>query len=1561
MSDRFQAWREPASELTAHVVRETERTLEAYRTQPTLVREHVGIEANIFSGGYGRRQIFELIQNAADAIVVGGLPGRIAIVLTEAALYCANEGLPIDADGVTAILSAYLSQKRGAQIGHFGLGFKSVLNVSSTPQFFCRTGSFGFDLAASRDRIRAVLPEVDEVPVLRLAHLLDATTEAEQDPELAALMEWATTVVRLPRNQGDSSWLSGELAAFPSNFLIFSPHVKRVELIDRVAGSIRVIDVEEEDQIVVISEGDAASAWAVFRRELHTAALSHAEFDDCDRATRQRDVLPLIWAVPDTAGRSRGRFWAFFPTETETTLSGILNAPWKTNADRQNLLDGPFNRRILSEFVGIVRDAWADLVDLDDPGALLDLLPARAQDDKNWADGALSHGLYRELALTPSVPDGEGALVHPSAVLLRPDEGLSDGGRQWVVANPGAEGAQKRRWVHSSVETRERRPRAERLGCPKGHIGDWLVDVAASATPGSCKRALALVDLFWSSHVSSAVAIQVRNAPFVLTTTRALVSPDPRSICLPSKRNNPPAGMSMVHRAVANDSMSVAVLKRLGLKELGVEVQLDYEIRSESPRWDLLWELLRTLPHDAAVRFVRIEASRLKVRTCAGTFRSTRQALLPGRLTAEATSEDDEIVIDLQFHESDLGLLKAAGAVDGPQPGFGFDQIQAESWFADYVGAGRANYRRSERRGDDSGITICTHSVTVGPLYALVHGSPALKARIASSVAENLPAESRWSFHYHSRPRAYPTTPFPEPARWCLSEFGVFSTSLGPTPVVECVGAALSTWGHFLPVASVSQSVAADLAMPQSLDQFRDVHWAFAFTAAERIEGLERLEEVWSFYAQASACTLAPARVVAYSADQPTVCAPSAAQVCDDRERFAALQGAGVPSMLVASRREAESLISSWGCTEGVATVRFEATADPEPLFDVLPGLERYVTPAAVENLLLQPCARIWLEINEGGAVRQSEVPFAHSGGALCYCTDQPIERLFDRVVERLGVKLAPSQRSEALTYLDREQRISKLLTVREETTVAGKLLVALGGASVMRLLPQKVLEAAFQASPDRSSGSVAADAAVAVFGVELLKAYAAEFVEAGFNPPRQWTGGHRAAAFCAELGFPSEYAGFPTGRRDPMIEVDGPIELRPLHDFQQVIADRIRSFFVQPAGSRGLLSLPTGAGKTRVAVEALIGGMRSLQPRTLILWLGQTDELCEQAVQAWKQAWRTIGPSTRLRVSRLWGATNDLVRLTEDDHVVVCTYQSLATRLSRPDYEWLLGARAVVIDEAHGSTAPSYTEILHALGLTAQTTARHLIGLTATPFRGSGLDEEETRWLANRYGQKRFDQEAMPEEDPYAYLQARGILARVDHQVLEGGELSLSPGELEHLAQYHVLPSTAEQRLGDDDARNRALADAIVALDPSWPILVFATSVNHAQLMAALLSLRGVTSKAISGDTDPGARRHYISEFKAGRIRVLTNYGVLTTGFDAPAVRALVIARPVYSRGLYQQMIGRGLRGPRNGGKERCLIVNVADNVAQYGQQLAFRGFEHLWNPWAEPGSVDHVTGAGS
>ena len=85
-----------------------------------------------------------------------------------------------------------------------------------------------------------------------------------------------------------------------------------------------------------------------------------------------------------------------------------------------------------------------------------------------------------------------------------------------------------------------------------------------------------------------------------------------------------------------------------------------------------------------------------------------------------------------------------------------------------------------------------------------------------------------------------------------------------------------------------------------------------------------------------------------------------------------------------------------------------------------------------------------------------------------------------------------------------------------------------------------------------------------------------------------------------------------------------------------------------------------------------------------------------------------------------------------------------------------------------------------------------------------------------------------------------------------------------------------------------------------------------------------------IFGDTPKPERDRIIAAFKRGEIRALASMGVLTTGFNAPAVDLIAMLRPTKSTGLYVQMAGRGTRlAP---GKEDCLVLDFAGNVARHG-----------------------------
>ena len=305
----------------------------------------------------------------------------------------------------------------------------------------------------------------------------------------------------------------------------------------------------------------------------------------------------------------------------------------------------------------------------------------------------------------------------------------------------------------------------------------------------------------------------------------------------------------------------------------------------------------------------------------------------------------------------------------------------------------------------------------------------------------------------------------------------------------------------------------------------------------------------------------------------------------------------------------------------------------------------------------------------------------------------------------------------------------------------------------------------------------------------------------------------------------------------------------------------------------------------------------------------------------------------------------------TTDMHVIVATIQTLYAKTTHQTaaYEFLADFKLLVFDEAHRSIAPTFTSVMDELGLTRWRRAQEplLIGLTATPYRGH--DKEATARLVNRYGRNRLDSGAFQSdhpEDVIAELQSMRVLARADHEIIEGGEFSLSDDERRQSEATPWLPRSVEDRIaGDADRTRRIIRDYHEHIGPNWPALVFATSVEHAQTVAALLTRDGVKARAVSANTETSVRRRIVEEFRAGEIDALVNYGIFREGFDAPRTRAIVVARPVYSPNLYFQMIGRGLRGVKNGGNDRCLILNVRDNIANYERKLAFSELDWLWD----------------
>ena len=449
-------------------------------------------------------------------------------------------------------------------------------------------------------------------------------------------------------------------------------------------------------------------------------------------------------------------------------------------------------------------------------------------------------------------------------------------------------------------------------------------------------------------------------------------------------------------------------------------------------------------------------------------------------------------------------------------------------------------------------------------------------------------------------------------------------------------------------------------------------------------------------------------------------------------------------------------------------TPEFFGEDDPVPLTDIWPGLGQHL-PLYRRTCCLVRCERI-LVIGEPRdcVFHASNIYLSDSVG------DDELRKL-QLVANELELGLN-TQQIDAILHRRTPQEIEeRLVAIRQYSTDAERLLATVGEEAIRKDLPDSLI-AVLESYDQALTGADIAEAAIATWHTDALKQYRWALDHLG--PPSQWAGSQRAVDFVRSLGFSPEWAGERDGKRDPFLEVEGPYSLPKLHDYQRTIVDKVRDVLRNEHGDgaqrRGMISMPTGSGKTRVAVQAIVEAIRDDGFRGGILWVADRDELCEQAVEAWRQVWSSIGTEgVQLRVSRMWAGQPSPMP-TNDLHVVVATIQTLSARLNKQtgDYEFLADFNLVVFDEAHRSIAPTFTSVMREIGLTRfqRPNEPFMLGLTATPYRGH--DAEETAWLVRRYGNRRLDSGAFASDDVQAViqeLQDRGVLAQADHETIEG------------------------------------------------------------------------------------------------------------------------------------------------------------------------------------------------
>lgn len=441
------------------------------------IRELASVE-QMLSAEYGGRFLLELLQNAGDAFRKkkgSAVDGVVRIHRTADALIVANIGKPIGVETLLQSLTQVGASDKpiGEGIGHKGLGFRSVLEISDSPEIYSQRNGDTFELAVRFDRdlalerIREGFPEWD--------HVVAGLTTADKNPRHIPILKYAIpnyapspearrdleqiladeacyeTVIRLPLKADDRARLqqlvTTAIESLSSELVILLGSFSRILIHDEVRGSTSFnvdwgADVPAQRplrEVTVERTGSPPERWLLYRGERqHEDSL----VGDAAVAVRLGEEDGVLRPV-----RTSSVFHVFFPTEIATHLPFLCHGYFWVDASRRHFAETrvTHNRELLERLGDLVLDVITDLVERPrafgktlDADGLVGLLANEGTPKDRLVD-VMRKRLFAKLRGVPWIPCASaGGRTHAAPVELLVETVLSNGQELVARAFPPA-------------------------------------------------------------------------------------------------------------------------------------------------------------------------------------------------------------------------------------------------------------------------------------------------------------------------------------------------------------------------------------------------------------------------------------------------------------------------------------------------------------------------------------------------------------------------------------------------------------------------------------------------------------------------------------------------------------------------------------------------------------------------------------------------------------------------------------------------------------------------------------------------------------------------------------------------------------------------------------------------------------------------------------------------------------------------------------------------------------------------------------------------------------------
>ncbi len=377
----------------------------------------------------------------------------------------------------------------------------------------------------------------------------------------------------------------------------------------------------------------------------------------------------------------------------------------------------------------------------------------------------------------------------------------------------------------------------------------------------------------------------------------------------------------------------------------------------------------------------------------------------------------------------------------------------------------------------------------------------------------------------------------------------------------------------------------------------------------------------------------------------------------------------------------------------------------------------------------------------------------------------------------------------------------------------------------------------------------------------------------------------------------------------------DYPIAKKPLRDYQKSIVEKVVNNY-DGGKKKSLFIVATGLGKTVIAstiADCLI--QRGLKK---VLVLCHSTDLAQQLQ---REFWTQI---SKYVPTRLFMGGDAPIPI---EGINFGLYQTLHGYLGGIDPN---AFDLIIVDEAHHALANAFATCMDHLE------PKHLIGMTATPWRGDGA------LIDSIFGES-------IERVSLVDGMRMGYLATVDYRMMCD---NIDWNEIPKLAKKSVSIRDLNKRLFVPQ-RDDAVIDHILTTmkDFARPrIAIFSPSVVHAEEFAKRLTSCGIPA-ANASTNDRIKRRKILMHFSAGDLTAITSVDVLNEGIDVPDVNILVFLRATHSRRIFVQQLGRGLRlAP---GKEKVVVLDFVTDIRRIA---AVANLDREARRGASPGDIQTV-----